>query len=375
MEVRIPVARPTLGEEEMAQLTDVIDAGWISSGPKVAAFERAVAKFTGAQHAVAVNTGTAALHVALAAQGIGPGDEVIVPSLTFIATANAVLYQGATPVLCDNDTLTYNVTAELVREKATDRTRCVIPVEMNGLPLDYGSVLPAIQEIGASAIIDSAESLGSAHHRSPIGGQAAIHTLSFFPNKTVTTGEGGMVLIRDQETAERVRMLVNQGQEGRYVHTALGFNYRMTEMQAAIGLAQMSRIDWVLAEKERIATAYDSAFSAIEGIENPTRPSYASAQSWFVYSVRVRDRSVRDYVVSGLADLGIETRTGFPPIHTQPYYRDRFGYESNDLPGSVVSYERKIDIPCWAGLDLNDQDEIIENLIRFVQDAESHTCN
>jgi perosamine synthetase len=371
VEIHIPVASPTLGEAEMAQLAEVIESGWISSGPKVAEFERVIAEYTGAKHAVAVNSGTAALHAALAAKGIGAGDEVIVPSLTFIASANVILYQGATPVLCDNDPLTYNVTADLIRANATDRTRCVIPVEMNGLPIDYDTILPVVEEIGASVIVDSAESLGSAYRDVKIGGQAEIHTLSFFPNKTVTTGEGGMVLIQDDETAERVRMLINQGQEGRYVHTALGFNYRMTEMQAAIGLGQMSRIDWVLSEKERIADRYDVGLAIIPGIEIPVRPGYATAQSWFVYSIRVKNRTVRDYVVKFLAARGIETRTGFPPIHTQPYYKNLLGYAADRLPDSVTSYERKIDIPCWAGLTTEAQDEIVGALMDCASSADS----
>jgi perosamine synthetase len=361
---RIPVAQPVLGDYEIAELTDVIRSGRISSGAKVAAFENAVADYTGANHAIAVSTGTAALHVTLAALGVGAGDEVLVPDLTFISTAFVVLYQGATPVLCECDPSTYNVTAEILESRLTDRTRAMIPVEMNGIPLDYAEILPMAERAGVPMIIDSAESFGSEFAGQAIGNQALAHTWSFFPNKTVTTGEGGMVTTSDSSLASDIRSLLNQGQDGRYNHVALGFNYRMTEMQAAIGIAQMKRLPWILEEKERIAVAYDEAILGIPGLEPAPRPDYATQQSWFMYSVTCETRAIRDAMAGQMEEEGIETRTGFPPIHSQPYFREHFGYGEFDFPVTMATWERKLDIPCWAGMPEDTQSRVIDSMKR-----------
>ena len=361
---KIPVAQPVLGDEEIAELTDVIRSGRISSGKKVREFEEAFTGYTGAGHAIAVSTGTAALHVSLAALDIGPGDEVLVPDLTFISTANVVLYQGATPVLCECDPATYNVTAEILESRLTSKTRAMIPVEMNGVPLDYDEILPLAERSGIPMIIDSAESLGSEYSGRKVGNQSLAHCWSFFPNKTVTTGEGGMITTSDSKLATRIRSLVNQGQDGRYNHVALGFNYRMTEMQAAIGVAQMRRLPWILDEKERIAAAYDKAILGIPGIEPAPRPNYATRQSWFMYSVTCENRARRDVAAKGMAEDDIETRTGFPPIHTQPYFRERFGYSESDFPVAMETWERKLDIPCWAGMPENTQARVIDSMKR-----------
>lgn len=360
MNVRIPVSNASLTEEDALAVADAVRSGRISSGPCVQAFEGAFASYIGVGHAIAVNTGTAALHVALAALGVGPGDEVIVPSLTFISTANVVLYLGATPVLCDCDPDTYNVTAAILEKHITPRTKAMVPVEMNGLPLDYDAIVGLSTRTGVPLVIDSAESLGSAYMGRLVGSQALVHAFSFFPNKTITTGEGGMITTGDARLASTMRTLVNQGQDGRYNHVALGYNYRMTEMQGALGSSQLKRIKKVLAEKERIARRYDAAFRHVGGVEAPPRPEYASAQSWFMYSVRLPDMRVRDAAVSALGERGIETRLGFPPIHTQPYYRERFGYRSYDLPDCVAAWERKIDIPAWPGLPEASQDEVVQ---------------
>ncbi len=360
----IPVAQPVLGDYEIAELTEVIRSGRISSGAKVQAFEQAVVEFTGARHAIAVSTGTAALHVSLAALGVGPGDEVLVPDLTFISTAYVVLYQGAIPVLCECDPSTYNVTAEILESRLTDKTRALIPVEMNGIPLDYDEILPVADRIGIPVIVDSAESFGSEFEGRTVGDQALAHTRSFFPNKTVTTGEGGMVTTSDSELASEIRSLVNQGQDGRYNHVSLGFNYRMTEMQAAIGLAQMRRLPWILEEKERIASAYDEAILGIPDLEPAPRPTYASRQSWFMYSVTCENRAQRDAIANHMGKDGIETRTGFPPIHSQPYFREHFGYDESDFPVTMAAWERKLDIPCWAGMPEDTQGRVIDSMKR-----------
>ncbi len=370
MNIRIPVANAVLGHEEANAVRDVVLSGRISAGQHVQEFERIFAHRLNAKNAIAANSGTAALHLALCALGIGPGDEVVVPSLTFIATANVVLYQGAELVLSDCDPTTFNMTAKDIKKHLSPRTKMILAVEMNGLPLDYDEILPVAQAAGVPVIVDSAESLGSSYSGQPIGTQGLMHCFSFFPNKSITTGEGGIVTTEDDNLAHRVRMLANQGQEGRYNHIALGFNYRMTDIQGALGTQQMKRLRTTLTSKASIAESYDNAFSSEKGIGLPIRPDYVTSQSWFMYSIRLRDRTIRDRVAQDLADDGIETRVGFPPIHLQPYYLQRFRHNPDDFPGSNSAWDHKLDLPCWPGLPQRAQSEIVNTVIESVRSSE-----
>ncbi|MQF70516.1 DegT/DnrJ/EryC1/StrS family aminotransferase, partial [SAR202 cluster bacterium AD-812-D07_MRT_10900m] len=331
---------------------------WISRGPMTRRSGEDFAAAVGATHAIALNSGTAALHVALAALGVGPGDEVIVPSLTFISSANVILYLGAKPVLVECDPNTFNVTPEIITAAITSKTKAVMPVDMNGIPLDYDPILRLCAEHDIAVVADSAEALGSEYRGVRIGSQAPIHCFSFFPNKTITTGEGGMVTCVDNETEGRIRQLVNQGQDGRYNHVALGFNYRMTEMQAALGISQLSRLDAQIEAKEKLAQFYDRNLEGVPGLELAPRPEWATAQSWFMYSLTVANRTVRDEIAEHLATNGIDTRLGFPPIHNQPYYRDTFGYKPEDLPISMQTWERKIDLPSWPKMTAEQRNRV-----------------
>ena len=358
-----------LTESDADAVADAVRSGRVSSGPRVRAFEEALEAYLGVEHAVAVNSGTAALHVALAALGVGPGDEVILPSLTFVSTASVVLYQGATPVLCDCDPATYNVTAEELKRKITDRTKAIIPVDMNGLSIDYQPVMDVARESGIPVIADSAEALGSEYFGTRVGSQSDIHCFSFFPNKSITTGEGGLITTNDAALADRVRTLMNQGQAGRYHHVELGFNYRMTEMQAALGLSQLGRIDAMLSGKEQMARKYDELLKGTPDLYLPERPGFASAQSWYMYSVRVPGLRVRDAVVRDLAAAGIETRLGFPPIHGQPFIVERFGNRDSEFRITQSAWESKIDLPSWPDMPDETQAEVATALIKSVRDA------
>src|SRR3989344_1613921 len=233
---RIPVANTFIGEEEAKAAYDAVKSGWISFlGPKVKEFETDFAREVNVKHAIAVSNGTAALHVALAAIGISEGDEVIVPSLTFISTANAVLYQNAKPVLAECEPLTYNITAEEIEKRITKKTKAIIPVDMNGMPVDYDNILEVANKYNIPVVADSAESLGARYKGRKIGAIAPVHIFSFFPNKNISTGEGGMITTNDYELAKKMRIIMNQGQDYRYHHVELGYNYRMTNFQAAIG--------------------------------------------------------------------------------------------------------------------------------------------
>jgi perosamine synthetase len=360
-EIIIPVADVTIGEEEVAAVAEVLRSGRLSSGPKIREFEEAFKAYTGARHAIAINNGTSALHVSLAALGIGPGDEVILPSLTFISTANVVLYQGATPVLCECDPETYNLTADNIRSCVTSRTKAIIPVEMNGLPLDYDEILEVARELNVAVILDSAESLGASYKGLSVGNIAPIHCFSFFPNKIITTGEGGMITTDSDELAAQFRMILNQGQDYRYHHIMLGYNYRMTELQAAVGVEQLKRIEQRLEEKVKLADYYKEALSNIPGVKTPEVPEYATRHSWYMYSIQV-PRERRDAIVNDLAQQGIETRLSFPPIHTQPFYMEQYGYSEESLPICFDAWSRKIDIPIWPGLTTDQQDYVVKAL-------------
>lgn len=365
----IPVAQPVLGEEEARAVYDVVKSGWITMGKKVQAFERAMCDLTGASHAVAMNNGTSTLHAILAALDIGPGDEVIVPSMTYISSVNVVLFVGATPVLCDNDPRTFNTTVEHVRAKITPRTKAIMTVDMKGLPVDYDAFAALSEETGIPFVSDSAESMGAIDRGRRIGGTPALaHSFSFFANKAITTGEGGMVTTENAALAERLRIFRNQGQEGRYNHTYLGQNYRMTDITAAIGIEQVKRLPSTIAEKQRLATRYTEAFAAVPGVTTPYLPDHVDQHSWYMYGITL-DAAVRDGLLKHLADQGIETRLSFPPTHIQPYHQKRFGWAEDAFPTAMNSYRTFLDIPIWPGLGDAAQDRVIGEISGFLRQA------
>jgi perosamine synthetase len=360
--IRIPLAQPTLGEEEARAVYETVRGGWVSMGKRVREFEERFASFVGARHAVAANNGTAALHMALIAAGVEEGDEVLVPDITFISTANVVMYERARPVVVECDPDTYNISLDDAARRITERTKAIIPVDMNGLSLDYKKVRSFAEAHGLAVIADSAESLGARYEGTPIGAQEAQHIFSFFPNKNLTTGEGGMVTTDDDALAERLRVLRNQGQEGRYNHVELGYNYRMSDIQASIGCAQLDRVEGTVRDKQTVAERYDAAFADHSLIRAPFLPPYVTQHSWYMYAVALDDSVPRDRVVEELADAGIDTRLSFPPIHMQPFYIERFGYTDDDYPISTHAWSQLLDIPIWPGLPEDQQTEVIETL-------------
>ncbi|MFH0979283.1 MAG: DegT/DnrJ/EryC1/StrS family aminotransferase [Candidatus Woesearchaeota archaeon] len=359
--MNIPVANVTVGSEEAKAVSDVVNSGWLSMGKIVKEFEESFSKKVKARHSIAVNNGTAALHVALAALGIKAGDEVIIPSLTFISTANAVLYQNAKPVLVECDPETYNITAEIIESAITKKTRAIIPVDMNGMPCDYDQIIEVAERHGIPLVWDSAESLGAMYKNRDVGSIADIHIFSFFPNKNVTTGEGGMICTRDDKLNEKIRVLRNQGQDYRYHHIEIGFNYRMTEVAAAIGIEQLKKLDKTVEDKQRIAEIYNKAFAKTRLVHAPFVPDYVSAHSWYMYAIKV-DKD-RDAIVEKLKQKGIDTRLSFPPIHSQLIYMKKYGFREDSLPVTWRAWKQLIDIPIWPGLDAQKQKYIIETLL------------
>ncbi|MBH30546.1 MAG: hypothetical protein CMG71_00975 [Candidatus Marinimicrobia bacterium] len=362
----IPVANPLIGEEEAQAVYEIVKSGWVSMGKKVEEFEQNFAEYISSKYAIAVNNGTTALHLALIAMGIKKGDEVLVPDITFISTANVVLYENARPVIVECDPKTYNISLEDAEKRITGKTKAIIPVDMNGMPFDYEEIFSFANKHGLKVIADSAESLGAVYRGQKTGAVAPIHIFSFFPNKNITTGEGGMITTNDDSLAEQVRKLRNQGQDYRYHHVMLGYNYRMIDILAAMGIEQLKRIDHIITEKNKIAQRYSIEFANDPFISQPFLPDYVDQHSWYMYAVSLKENIDRDYVVNELKEKGIDTRLSFPPVHLQPYYQDKFGYDDNSYPVSLKAWKQLIDLPIWVGLSEEDQNYVIDCLKEIV---------
>ncbi len=358
----IPISNPSFSGNELAYVTECIESSWISStGRFIGAFEQGFADFVSARHCVATNNGTTAIHLALAALGIGPGDEVIVPSLTYIATANAVRYCGATPVLVDVEEDTYNIDAEAVRAKLTDRTRAVIAVHLYGHPADMDAVNAAAASVGAHVVEDAAEAHGARYKGRPVGSLGTCATFSFYGNKIITTGEGGCVTTDDPELNAKLRLYRGQGMDPdrRYWFPVVGFNYRMTNVAAALGLAQLEQVGTFIESRRRLFEDYQERLAGEDLLVLPKVQPWADPVNW-IYTVRVRDTSIdRDNVMTALAGEGIETRPVFYPLHIMPPYREADGaYPVSELLGATG-----ISLPTHLLLTPSDVDRVCDRLV------------
>lgn len=372
----IPLSRPEFGEGEARAVADVLASGWVSQGPKVAQFEEQFAARVGARYGVATTSCTTALHIALVAAGIGPGDEVICPSYSFIATANAALYAGAIPVFADIEPDTWNIDPSDVARRITSRTKAILAVHQVGLAADLDR-LSAAARSGIVLIEDAACAAGSNYRGRPVGSHGHTTCFSFHPRKTMSTGEGGMLTTDDSAIAGRARRLRSHGASVSDLlrHQAhgvvyeeyreLGYNYRMTDVQGAIGIEQLKRLDDLLARRRAVAARYDRAFDSLAQLQTPARPDYAD-HSFQSYAIRLLPgcRVDRDQAMRELVDLGISCRRGIPPIHLEPLYQERFGRTS--LPVTEEVAERSIFLPMFSSLGEDDQARVIDAVTRIV---------
>ena len=323
--MRIPLSAPDIDEADIEAVVGVLRGTRLSLGPKLEEFEASAAGYAGVPYGVALASGTAGLHLGLAALGIGEGDEVILPSFTFISVANAVLYQRARPVFVDIDPRTLNLTAETVAAALTPRTRAIIAVHTFGCPVDLDPILPLAAARGLKVIEDACEALGAVYRGRKAGGLGDLGVFAFYPNKPITTGEGGMVVTRDRELAETVRALRNQGRrpsDGWLDHSLLGYNYRLSEINCALGISQLQRIDSILARRESRAACYFERLRAVPDLTLPARAAEGRV-CWFVFVVRLADRfsqEDRDRILAFMAARGIECGRYFAPVHRQPLY-------------------------------------------------------
>jgi perosamine synthetase len=351
----IPVAMPSLDGNEAKYVLDCVTSGWVSSrGQYVDRFEADFAAFCGVSDAISCSNGTAALHLALVALGVGPGSEVIVPSLTYIATANAVRYCGATPVFVDSDPNTMNLDPAGVERSITARTKVIIPVHLYGQCADMGPILKMARSAEIAVVEDAAEAHGATYRGRYAGSMGTIGAFSFFGNKIFTTGEGGMVTLNDNALADRIRGLRDQGADPshRYWHSVIGFNYRMTNLQAALGVAQLERADEFLEARAAIAAWYDDELADLHDLLILPRAVPGNRHVYWMYTVRLRDQVdlTRDEVMYRLDADGVDTRPSFSPVHLMPPYVT----PAYHLPVAEAIGARGITLPTYSELSRDD---------------------
>jgi perosamine synthetase len=358
----IPVAAPVLGEKELEYVTDCVRSGWVSSlGEYVRRFEREFAAYCGVRYGVATHNGTVALHLVLAALGIGPGDEVIVPTLTFVATGNAVAYTGATPIFVDSEPVTWNIDAALAAQAITPRTRAIIAVHLYGHPADMDPLRALADEHGLTLIEDAAEAHGARYKGRRTGSLGDVAVFSFYGNKIITTGEGGMVVTDDAALVERCYFLENQAKskENPYWHAEIGYNYRMTNVQAALGVAQLERIEEFIAARLRTVAHYDVRLAEVAGITRPPCAEWADNVYW-MYTILIEDGFGldRDTLMARLRQRGIETRPVFYPLHCLPMYQ-----RGQKLPVAEEIARKGLNLPSGSALTPEQVDAVCDALI------------
>jgi perosamine synthetase len=350
----IPLARPEIGAREEELVREVLRSGALSLGPMLERFERALAEWLGAEDAVAVSSGTAALHLGVRALGWGRGDEVVTSPLSFVASANCLLYEGATPVFCDVDPVTLNIDPDAARSALSERTAGLLPVDIFGYPADLGALSSLAAKRGVGILEDACEALGAVDAGGmALGARGIPCAFAFYANKQLTTGEGGALIPADTAMASRIRSERNQGRASdmeRIEHERLGFNYRLTDVAAALGVAQLERADEILARRARVAEMYRERLADLEGVIPPCEDRGTERRSWFVYVVQLPEGADREAVIAELARAGIASKPYLPCIHLLPFYRRRFGFEGGEFPVAERFAERSLGLPFFTSM-------------------------
>jgi perosamine synthetase len=380
--VFLPFHTPDIGDAEISAVVEALRSRWLTTGPRVHAFERAFASYIGAPHAVAVNSGTAALHLALEAIGLGAGDEVLVPTMTFAATAEVVTYFKARPVLVDCEPDTLNLDPSSFERAITPRSRAVIPVHYAGHVCDMDRILPIARHHRLKVIEDAAHALPARYSGAMAGTFGDLACFSFYATKTLCTGEGGMVTTASQEYAERVRLMSLHGiskdawkryrAEGSWYYEIArpGFKYNMTDIAAALGLVQLGRCDQMLASRRRIAKIYDQAFCGMRAIVRPVVRAGAD-HAWHLYPIRLvleQLRIGRSEFIAMMRERNIGTSVHFIPLHLHPYYQDTYKYRTEDFPSASDAYERVVSLPICSVMTDGD----VRDVIAAVSDITTH---
>jgi perosamine synthetase len=369
----IPLARPVIGEREEELVLDVLRSGRLSLGPRLAEFERAFASTLGIERASAVSSGTAGLHLAVRAAGIERGDHVVTTPFSFVASANCVVYEGATPVFCDIDRRTLNLDPAAADAAVTDRTAGVLPVHVFGYPADMPAVERLAEARGLWLVEDACEALGGRHaDGAAVGARGNLAVFAFYANKQMTTAEGGMVVCPIEAHEERIDSERNQGRApdmGWLDHDRLGFNYRLSDVACALGIAQLERLGELLAARAGAAALYGQALRDVEGLELPCPDTGGDERGWFVYVVQLPRGVERDRVIAGLRERGVDSKPYLPAIHLMTYYRERFGHREGEFPVCEDVAARSVALPFFPGLSEGQVARVAEGLSAAIDAA------
>jgi dTDP-4-amino-4,6-dideoxygalactose transaminase len=359
----VPLSGPYLGEREEELVLEVLRSGRLSLGPTIDRFEELLAEGIGAPYAAAVSSGTTGLHLLCISAGIGPGDEVITSPYSFAASANCFVYEGGIPVFADIDPRTLNLDPAAVEAAVTERTKAIVAVDIYGYPCELDELREIADRHGLALIEDSCEALGAAYRGAPLGSQGVSCVFAFYPNKQITTGEGGMVVTHSEEEWHLIRSLRNQGRPepgGWLEHVRLGFNYRLSDIAAALGIGQLERLDEILALRRDAASHYGALLAGIDGVGLPCADDEAHTRSWFVYVVLFPDAAARERVIAAFERAEIGYNRYLPSIHLQPYMRERFGFSEGLCPVAEDVSSRSLALPFFTGIEAAAQERVAE---------------
>jgi perosamine synthetase len=362
----IPLARPSIGAREEELVLDTLRSGRLSLGPRLASFEAAFAAAHGSTHVSAVSSGTTALHLAIRAAGIEPGDDVVTTPFSFVASANCLLYEGARPVFCDIDPRTLNISPQSAGDALTENTTGILPVHIFGYPVDMAAIELLSRDCGLWIVEDACEALGAEHaDGTAVGTRGNISVFAFYPNKQITTGEGGAVVSPSADVKVRIDSERNQGRApdmGWLDHDRLGFNYRLDDLSCALGLAQLERLDELLAARARVAGLYSETLAGVDGLDLPCPDEGGNRRSWFVYVVQLPRGVDRDATVTAMRERGVDTKPYLPAIHLMSFYRERFGHKEGEFPVSEDVAARSLALPFFPQLTDGEVEQVVEAL-------------
>jgi perosamine synthetase len=367
--MKISLSKPDISQQDIDAVVDVLTSGQLSIGPKIKEFEGSVAQYIGVKHAIGVNSGTSGLHLLIRAMEVGKGDEVITTPFSFIASTNCFLFEQAKPVFADIDEKTFNIDINQIERKITDKTKLLLPVDVFGQPFDMKAMMQLAGNNGIKVLEDSCEAFGSEYDGIKSGSIADGAVFAFYPNKQMTTAEGGMIVTNDDNMAETCKSLRNQGRSKslRWLeHEQMGYNYRLSELHAALGLSQFKRIETLLKKREAVAHFYNDRLKGIDGIRPPWISPKVNKMSWFVYTVTFEAGIDRDKVMDLLGERGIDSKPYFTPIHLQSYMRKLFGFKKGDFPVTESIAQSTLSLPFYSNMQHEEVEAVCDALIEII---------